>query len=207
MGDLMKNKTIGVLGGMGPEATAKMYKDMIELCQEKYGAVQDNDLVYKQLISGIKKLEAFGADVIVIACNTVHYFIDEMRANVKIPILSMIDESVKKIQHDCHKKVALFASETTLNYGLYVDGMLSKGISLILPKQEDYKIMTNAILFVMSGKNKNKEFIELVNQSEADVILLGCTELPLAISESDTSKKLYDSSKILAEAVLDFLNK
>ena len=109
-------KTIGVLGGMGPAASATLYANMIEYAQSKYNAVQDTDyppiiiyslplsgfdetgitdenLVKKQLIKGVQILEDAGCDSIVIACNTVHVFHDDMQKAVTIPVLHIVEET------------------------------------------------------------------------------------------------------------------
>ncbi len=114
-----KHKTIGVLGGMGPEASANLYSKIIKYAQYKYNAVQDFDyppiiiyslplfgfdetgivdekLVKQQLIDGVKKLESAGCDLIIIGCNTVHIFYDEMQAAIKIPILNIVEGTKKK---------------------------------------------------------------------------------------------------------------
>ena len=125
----MKNlKKIGILGGMGPEASANLYKLIIRLSQEKYDAKQDpdyppmiinsiglrgfdetgitnEDLVLEQLISENNVLYKAGCSFIVMACNTIHYFIDELRKNSKIPIISIIEETVKNIKQDNINKI------------------------------------------------------------------------------------------------------
>ena len=137
-----KNKTIGILGGMGPEASANLYSKMIKYTQHEYGAVQDSDyppiIIYSmpllgfdetgivdqdsvkmQLIEGVRKLENAGCDLIIIGCNTVHIFFDEMQAAVNIPILNIVEETKKKVVDFGCKKVGLFASESTSKTKLY----------------------------------------------------------------------------------------
>ena len=115
-----KNKTIGVLGGMGPGASANLYMEIIKYSQHKYNAIQDTDyppiiiyslpldgfdetgitnikLVEDQLVVGVKKLEAAGCDLIIIGCNTVHILYEKMQAAVKIPILNIVEETKNKV--------------------------------------------------------------------------------------------------------------
>jgi aspartate racemase len=122
-----KNKTIGVLGGMGPEASSNLYGKIIKYSQQEYGAVQDFDyppiiiyslpllgfdetgivdenLVKQQLIAGVKKLESAGSDLIIIGCNTVHFYYEEMQAAVKVPIFNIIEETKKKVLAYSYKK-------------------------------------------------------------------------------------------------------
>ncbi len=115
----LKKKTIGILGGMGPGASANLYQTIISIAQKKYGAEQDYDFppmviyslpligfdetgitepesVKKQLVEGVKKLEKAGCDFIIIACNTVHIYQKNMQKAINIPIVSMIEQAVKK---------------------------------------------------------------------------------------------------------------
>ena len=155
-------KTIGVLGGMGPEASATFYNMIINICHKKYNAQQDTDYppmiiyslplegfdetgivdqekVLRQLIKGIKVLESSGSDFIVIACNTVHCFIDELRKNVKIPILSIIEETSNKLKLDKINSVGLLASETTFQLDIYGENLNKNHIKVINPSKEKQK--------------------------------------------------------------------
>src|SRR3989338_6835870 len=181
-------KTIGVLGGMGPEASATFYNMIINICHKKYNAQQDTDYppmiiyslplegfdetgivdqekVLRQLIKGIKVLESSGSDFIVIACNTVHCFIDELRKNVKIPILSIIEETSNKLKLD---KINIMGGKNSIS---------------------DRKTLLGII------NNIDKKGIKAV--------ILGCTELPLIISQKHLKLKIYDTLNILAESSIE----
>ena len=142
MNMVQNNKTIGVLGGMGPEASSNLYSKIIKYAQHEYGAVQDFDyppiiiyslplfgfdetgivdetLVKKQLIEGVKKLESAGSDLIIIACNTVHSYFKEMQSAINVPIFNIIEETKKRVVEFGYKKVGLFASESTNKLELY----------------------------------------------------------------------------------------
>ena len=173
-------KKIGVLGGMGPESTADFYKKIIEISQNKYSAVQDTDYpemiiyslplvgfdetgivdreaVLKQLVLGIKLLNKAGADFIIMPCNTVHYFIEKLRKISKVPILSIIEETAKKIKSDNISSVALLASETTYKLKIYDSALKKEKISFTLPNENQKKQLTSLILKVMAGKSGNGE--------------------------------------------------
>ena len=224
-------KTIGVLGGMGPEASSVFYQMIIDISHEKYKAVQDTDYppmiifslalkgfdergivnekqVLSQLIEASKRLERSGSDFIVITCNTVHHFIEDLRKNVKIPILSIIEEVAKEINKDKIKTVGLLASESAIELDVYGRILKKNGINFIIPNNKEQKIVTQAILNVMTGKDlekDKKELIEIINKmglNGAKGVILGCTELPLIISEKSNKMKAYDTLKILAERSL-----
>ena len=109
-----RNKTIGVLGGMGPEASSTLYRKIIKYSQNEYNAIQDCDyppiiinsltlfgfdetgitdheLVKSQLIEGVQQLEKAGSDLIIIGCNTVHCYFDDMQNAVNVPIFNIIE--------------------------------------------------------------------------------------------------------------------
>jgi len=229
----MKFKKIGILGGMGPEASANFYYKIIHYCQKEYQAVQDTDfppmiiyslplsgfdesgivnkeLVLQQLINGIDILKNAGCDFIVIPCNTVHLFINELRMKSQILIISIMEETVKKIKQDNLVVVGLLGSDTTLKLQLYQDLLDKNNISCIFPTEEENPIITKLILEVMSGKVENKtknnvlSIIKKMEQQSAKAIVLGCTEIPLAISKKDANIKVYDTLQILAESAVDF---
>lgn len=221
-------KTIGVLGGMGPEASASFYQMIINISHNKYKAVQDTDyppmIIYSlpligfdetgivnekqvldQLIIGVKKLEKAESNFIIITCNTVHCFIKELRKNVKIPILSIIEEISKKLKEDHINKVGLLASDTTINLKIY-DKILNKiGIETVIPNKLYQKIITKIILNVMSGKvslKDKKDLIKIIDNLKKDgieAVILGCTELPLVLTQNDSNLRIYDTLMILAE--------
>ena len=228
-----KNKTIGILGGMGPSASADLYLRIIKYSQQKYNAVQDSDyppviimslamsgfdetgivdedLVKDQLVDGVKKLEGAGADFIMIACNTVHIFYEQMQSAVKIPILNVVEEAKKKVLESGFVKVGLFSSQSTNKLCLYQNSFEKSGIKVIPADENQQKLLNNVIENVMGGKHgaedtkilKEIAFNHLKQGAEA--IVLGCTEIPLAINQLQTDIKLFDTTQIIAEAAVDF---
>jgi aspartate racemase len=226
-------KTIGILGGMGPEASANLYMKMIKYAQNKYNAVQDsdyppvilyslplgdfdekgivdNDSVKSQLIKGVKKLENAGCDLIIIGCNTVHIFYDEMQSAVDIPLLNIVEETKKKVVDLGYKKVGLFASDSTIKTGLYQKKFDGSGITLIQPLSEQQEVMNRVIEHVMGGNQSNEDVNSLKDignsflEQGAEAIIMGCTEIPLAINQSHTDVRLFDTNKIIIEAAVDF---
>lgn len=229
----MAFKKIGILGGMGPEASANFYYKIIQYCQKKYHAVQDIDfppiiiyslplygfdesgivdkkLVLKQLFHGIETLEQAGGDFIVIPCNTVHCFIDELRMKSSIPIISIMEETIKKIIKDNHNIVGLLGSETTLKLQLYQELLDKNNISFVSPSEEDNSFITKLILEIMSGKVAKKAKIDVLSiikkmeLQSANAVILGCTEIPLVITQKDVNITVYDTLQILAESAVDY---
>ncbi|MBU3896319.1 MAG: amino acid racemase [Nanoarchaeota archaeon] len=202
-------KIIGVLGGMGPSATIRFYQTIIEKCQKS--GLKDNhhyphiliynlpapdiindqknkDLTLEMIKDGLRKLESSGVNFIVIPCNTVHIFINELRKCVNVPIVSIIEETLKETEND--KNIIVLGSKTTIENNLYG-----------LPGIE----MSHIIKKIIAGENtaQDKRFvINTINNSEADGIILGCTELPLIVDEKDVDIPIFNSLDILAKSAL-----
>lgn len=230
---LKKFKTIGILGGMGPSASANLYQRIINLAQKKYGATQDTDyppmiiynlplfgfdetgiankkLVKKQLIHGVKKLEQAGVDFIIIACNTVHYFYQDLQATINIPILNIIEIAVNKIIKTNKKTIGLLTSETTNKLKLYQNELAKYEINSLSVNNQDQQKINKIILNVMSGTQTDKDKTILKNiinnfiQQGVKNVLLGCTELPLAIQQKDLKNiKVFNTLDIIAEKTLE----
>ncbi len=228
-----KNKTIGVLGGMGPAASANLYSKIINYTQQKYNAIQDSDyppiIIYslpligfnetgitdekavkEQLIEGVQKLESAGCDLIIIACNTVHIYFDEMQSAIKIPILNIVEETKKMVQELGYTKVGLFASESTNKLQLYQKIFKSANIELIKPNQHQQHILNQVIEHVMGGNQKVDDIINLKEiareyaKQGAQAIIMGCTEIPLAINQTHTDIKLFDTTEIIVQCSVDY---
>ncbi len=226
-------KKIGILGGMGPEASLNAYKRLLKYCQEKYDSVQDyeypsvvlNSLqlfgfeetgfidqskVLDQLVKGVKLLEKAGCNHVFIPCNTVHFFHKEMQNSSKIKILNIIEETSKVVKKCGHKKVGILSSESTKDLELYKRGLEKYSIESISVSNKDQKILNQIIKTVMAGKQSPKErnLLKQISQAllnqKATAVILGCTELPLAISENDCEFKIFDSLQIVVEASVDF---
>lgn len=138
---IKKYKTIGILGGMGPAATANLYNQIISIFQNRFDAKYDKDfpeiviislpipdLVEKieneqrtveMLINAAKRLEKAGCSFISIPCNTVHVYLDNLKKSVKIPVLSIIEEVSNLCKKNNFLNVGLLSSEFIKNVGIY----------------------------------------------------------------------------------------
>ncbi len=217
-------KTIGILGGMGPEATAQLYLEIIKIFQEEYGAKYDDDFpqivilnlplpdvveekgsmeaIVKTLQAGVKKLEQAGVDFIAIPCNTAMNFLPQMKEITSVPFLNVVVETADFIKEMRITTVGIIATEMTLRKNLY--GSSLEGVDLIIPRVEQQKAVTQVILNILCGKKEIadrkflQELITELKEKGAKKVILGCTELPLLIRTEDT----LDTIKILAKAVV-----
>ena len=227
------NKIIGVLGGMGPVASSNLYSKLIKYAQQEYGAVQDFDyppiiiyslpllgfdetgivdekLVRGQLIEGVKKLESAGCELIIIGCNTVHAYYAEMQSAVNVPIFNIIEETKKRVLEFGYKKVGLFASESTNKLELYQKRFADSNIEVVSPTEKQQKVLNNIIEHVMGGHQKDEDIIALKDivrdyvKQGAEAIVMGCTEIPMAINQTHTDIKLFDTIEIIVQCAVDY---
>jgi aspartate racemase len=227
---MKKNKAIGILGGMGPEASVYFYKTMIEFSITYFGAKNNNDfpeiILYsvpvpdfisnekdkeqalKMLKERTRLLQNLAIAQMAIACNTAHVFLEDLQAVSKIPFISMIDEVVTRIKKDKIDTVGLLGSPVTLRSQLYQSRLEAEGITTILPTSSQMRILENIIRNVISSKNNNEDIKQLVKISEdlvnkgAQGVILGCTELPVIFPESYEKARIYNSVEILIRALL-----
>jgi len=226
-------KTIGILGGMGPLATADLFKKIITLTD----ASKDNEHIYiivenntkipdrtdyiinngedptKHMIKSAIRLEMMGSDVIVMPCNTAHYFYDEIIKYVDIPFINMIVETAEETKKlYSNKKIGLLATEGTYRAGIYDRVFTEYGLELVKPDAEKEKYVMELIYGIKSGK-KN---IDLTNfqtvlsefkKQGAEAFILGCTELPVAFEKFNIEEKYIDPTKILACSAIKFAGK
>lgn len=228
---LFPQRTIGILGGMGPAASADFYRRLVDLAQREYGAEQDTDFpamhlynlplsgfdetgfvhpeaVQEQLIRGVQLLATAGSDLIMIPCNTVHAFYSEMQKAISVPIISIIDAVVERAVEQGFKAVCLLSSESTRHYQLYESAFAKHGINVISASDAEQQVLNKIIHRVMAGLQGADEvemlrgIVKRHENEGAEAIVLGCTELPLAISQEDIHLPLLNSTDILAHAAL-----
>ena len=208
-----------------------MYQKIIQLCQEQYNAVQDTDYpkivlyslpltgfdetgivdtahVLQQLHDGIAKLVAAGCDCIVMACNTVHVFYDELQATCPVPIVHMVEETVQAAAG--HPAVGILSSETTAKFGLYVSALQNQNVGAVVPSAKQQTKVTEVITHVMAGLQSEADVQALqaichnLKAQGATAIILGCTELPLVLQQEHIALPLFDAVTIGAKATLAF---
>ena len=220
---MTKHKTIGILGGMGAEATVDLYMGIWKYYQNNFGAKYDIDfppmIIYsipipdvvesleneqvtlEMLQNTAKNLENNGCDFIVIACNTVQFLLENIRQAVNIPIIGIAEVNAKHLKTKGIKKVGILATEVAIEKQVYDGAMTNIGISLIKPTAEDQEIVTEVIMTQLAGKTTRSETNKLANIAEhlkfqgAEAILLACTDLPLVINQKDTDVPLINCTE------------
>ncbi|MFY1027893.1 aspartate racemase [Actinobacillus seminis] len=228
----MKN-VIGILGGMGPAATADMFQKFIQLTPAK----KDQDHI-PLLISSIpdipdrsasilsngenpkpfmekyvKGLQVAGATCIIIACNTAHYWFSDLKKRTNIEMLSMIDAVVDAVLNTRMQRIGLLATDATLATNLYKNKLEEHGLTFIRPTIQGQKKVMESIYSLKGGNLKLATELMLAQRDElikqgAELIILGCTEVPIVLAdELKNNPNLYiDSTQVLVQAAIDWYN-
>ncbi|MCT4618920.1 MAG: amino acid racemase [Marinisporobacter sp.] len=224
-------KKIGILGGMGPLATADLFRKIILLTdaksdQEHIHILIDNNtsipdrtahLIAKgadpreQLITSAKRLENMGADFLIMPCNTAHNFYDDIVKEIQIPFLNMIDETAKFISEKyAGKKIGLLATEGTCQTGVYDRAIDKYEMELVKPTKTQ-KNVTDFIYDIKAGKNITldgfNESVEELKDQDAEVFILGCTELSVGYEMFKMEGNYVDPLEVIAIRSIRFAGK
>lgn len=227
-------KTLGIIGGVGPQTTAKVYLSVIDHIRHSGSEAYPGIVIYNlpfpfsveneaivqginsekmipYLIDGAKKLEISGATFGILPCNTLHKYIENIRESVKIPFLSIVEESVKTLQNSQVKTVGILASQTTIDSDIYGSKLNANNIATIYPDKSEQQDINNIIIEIINGKNseslliKIANIIESLNKKGADCILLACTDLQIVTSGNKFSLPVYDTTEILIKSSVNEL--
>ncbi|WP_404987602.1 cysteate racemase [Clostridium culturomicium] len=223
-------KTIGIIGGMGPMATIDLYRKIIEVTP----ANSDNDHIHvvidsntlipdrtayilgkgedpaMEMIRTAISLENMGADFLIMACNTAYYYYDRIIPFIKIPMLNMIDETVKEIAKLKMNTVGLLATDGVLASKVYEYKLNEYEINIIKPSEEGQKVVMDLIYNGIKASDfsldisRFRTVIEELYFSGAETLILGCTELPIAFERFSLKGNAIDPTKILAEKAVQF---
>jgi aspartate racemase len=228
-------KSVGIIGGLGPETTAEFYLDIVFSCQKKsrtnrpsiiitsvplsYVIEEDAILNGKGierfslfLVNEAKRLERAGADFIVMPCNSLHVFIEDIRKAVRIPVLSIVEETIKFLKNNNLKRVGIISTSATIKNKLYEKALHDNQIAYETPNALQQEKMGKFILALVNGQQNNRdreELIRIINDFETknvDCVLLACTDLQLLIPKHP-KLKIFDTMKIFADATVEELLK
>ncbi len=234
-----RGKTLGVLGGMGPLATALFFNEVVrsteaDYDQEHIPILLDNNCMIPDrsayllgqgtspltmLLESASRLEAWGADFLAMPCNTAHVFYDDIKKNVNIPFVNMIEETVSYMnetslpaQNGNERTIGLLATEGLCKSGLYDKVAKRYGIEVLKPNSDHQKIVSELIKNIKKGKTDFdfgpiESVIESLLARGASVAVLGCTELSVVGDNLNSNLKFIDPMKILARSVIVFAGK
>jgi aspartate racemase len=219
-------KKVGIIGGMGPEATLNFFRKIIEFTdaksdQEHVNMIIDNNtniqdrsvFILKgepspkeELIGTAKKLQNYGAEIIAMPCNTAHFFYEDIKSSIDIPIINMIEETANHIlKEKKNKEIILLSTEGTYKSKIYEKVFKRKDLDLIIPSKNHQKKIMDLIYKVKKNeKIDNTKANEILKQMKVydEVFLLGCTELPIIFQNQNINEEYIDTVEILAKEVV-----
>lgn len=216
---------IGMLGGIGPEATGNFYLRLIKKLQER-GLIKKNEdfpqiivnsipapeLVYENLrekdllpyVEGLKELESFGVDIIVMVCNTIHLFYDKLQRGVNVPIINLREQLKKYITKKKYRNVVVIGTPDVVHKRLFH----FEDIDYIELSDDDITALSKAV-FDFNRRFKTENQVKLVKSISkkyidkgAETIILGCTEMALMMQDAHIPK--IDTMDVLSDALVDY---
>lgn len=230
VGDIMK--TIGIIGGMGPLATIDLYEkitmntkaekdqDHIHVIIDSYPQIEDRTAFIlhggknpkDKLIESAKRLESAGADALIMPCNTAHYFAPDIEKEVNIPLIHIVKSTAEAIKNKYPKakNIGLIATTGTLKSGVYADILKDYGYNIIeLNEIIENNIMDCIYKGVKAGKTEEyvplfQKCVDEITDMGADVLIAGCTEIPILVPHIKAKVPVVDATYELAKASVKY---
>jgi len=226
-------RTIGLIGGMSWESSAVYYDLVNKKVREMLGGFHSckNIMVTvdfaeieklqhlgewkeldKMMVTSAKQLEAAGADIIVLCTNTMHLCYPAIIENISIPFLHIAEATGREIMKKKISKVALLGTKFTMEKDFYKDYLQEKfGIEVIIPTDEErldiHRIIYQELVhgkFYDGSREIYKQIIGILEERGAQGVILGCTEIPLLISDADVNIPTFDTTTIHAEKAVEW---
>lgn len=227
-------KRIGIIGGLGPEATVYYYKEIINAFK-----IENSDLNYPEIIvysvnmsefigfmkvkkykqatdylaKRIESLRLAGAEFAALSANTPHQLFDELQEKSKIPLISIVEATCREAKKRGLKRPGLFGTEFTMNATFFPDVFKKEGIEVIMPCNEDkelinYKLFSEIELGIF--KDETREILtgiieKMVREQNIDSLILGCTEFPIILtSETYAGIPILNTTKIHVDSIAKY---
>ena len=225
-------KTIGLIGGTSWASTIDYYRIIneetnkrrgglnfarIALSSLDYGEIhalslkKDVEGIRSLLVEAAKKLEGIGAQCILLCANTMHMHAEMVQDSVGIPLLHIADATATEIKKKNMTNVGLLGTKLTMELDFYKKRLLGHGITAIVPPSEDRNFIHHAIdtelvksLIVPETKSRFLNIINNLREQGAEGVILGCTEIPILIKQTDTRLPVFDTTRIHSLAAVDF---
>lgn len=227
-------KRMGIIGGLGPEATLYYYRVIIDLCYENKDLEGNYPeiIIYSlnleecrhsmekgnwpelstKLVEACQSLSRAGAEFGLIAANTPHMVFDHVREKSPIPLLSIVEETSEEVVRHGLRKVGLIGTLITMQSHFYEDVFRRRNISIAVPREDEQtyiyeKIRSELGVGIMLAETRGR-FLQIAQRmKEEDAIqglILGCTEIPLLLTREELGIPFFDTSKIHAQSALRY---
>ena len=228
-----KQRTLGIIGGMSWESTESYYRLINEGIKAELGSLHSADLLIHSvdfapigelqaqgawdemgaiLANSGKRLQAAGAQGLLIATNTMHKVVDDVQAVTNLPIIHIADATAKAIQAQGLTKIALLGTQFTMTQDFYKQRLIDAGLQVLIPENdaraEVHRIIYDELCqgqFLDSSRQYYSQVIKDLANKGAEGVILGCTEIGLLIQQADSPIAVFDTTAIHAAAAVDFL--
>jgi aspartate racemase len=226
-------KTIGMIGGMSWESSLEYYRIMNQAAKEKLGGFHsapcilfsvdfdeveklqhqgDWESLTRLMIEAAQSVKKAGADFLVICTNTMHKMADEVQRAIQIPLLHIADVTAEAVKANGQSRVGLLGTKFTMEQDFY-KGRLQEihGIDVLIPEDKERQVIHDILYNELClgeikelSKGKFQSIIQNLVERGAQGVILGCTEIPLIVSQEDYEIPLYDTTALHARAAVDF---
>ncbi len=225
-------KTLGLIGGTSWVSTVEYYRIINQQVNQLLGGLNSAKILLysvnqeerkpstdpKELVKAVEfftdialRLEKAGAECLVICANTPHMLADSMQKNIRIPLIHIADVTAKAIKEKKIVIAGLLGTKPTMELSFYKDRLARFGINTLTPDESQREFINLSIFSeldkgILNEETKRKylEIIDSLVRKGAEGIILGCTEIPLLIKQSDCSIPVFDTTEIHAMAAVEF---
>jgi aspartate racemase len=225
-------KTLGLVGGTGYLSTVEYYRLINEGVNKKLGGLEfarcilyslnygdidalnkQNDIqkIYELVLDAVNKLILAGAQGLILCANTLHRFADDIETQINVPLIHIATATAAHIRQQQLTKIGLLGTRQTMELDFYTSRLQEHGIYTVIPDRDDRDFIQDAIenellkgIFLDKTKARFIRIMNILKDQGAQGIILGCTEIPLIVSQKDTDLPVFDTLKIHARAAVDF---
>ena len=223
---------MGMIGGVGPSATVLYYQQIMAIAHEKmegehypeilihsldlgemnvYFNNNDLDGLTEKLVSVGNWFEGAGCDFMFMACNAMHMAFEKVQKRVNLPMLSIIEAVLEEARERGLSRVGLMGTTFVMQSGLYRKAFEAAGVACIEPDEPEQAWIMEAILGDLQRPSVPEDTttrllrdVEKLGSQGAEAVVLGCTDLPMAITEDNSPAPLLDTARIHVNRIMDF---
>ena len=230
---VQKQRTLGIIGGMSWESTQSYYRLINEGIKAKLGNLHSADLLIHSvdfapigelqaqgkweelgaiMVNSGKRLQAAGAQGLLIATNTMHKVAEQVQAATNLPLIHIADTTADAIKQQGLTKIALLGTQFTMTEDFYKQRLMDAGVQVLIPntdaRAEVHRIIYNELCQGQLLASSRQYYTQVINElaaQGAEGVILGCTEIGLLISRADSPIPVFDTTAIHAAAAVQFL--
>lgn len=225
-------KTIGLIGGMSWESSATYYRLLNEGVRDRLGQTASARCILwsfdfaeiealqhagdwrgltERMVDAARRLEAAGADALLICTNTMHRMADEVQAAVAVPLVHIADPTAARIRAAGHRRVALLGTAFTMEQDFYKGRLAERhGLDVMVPDAADRAVVHRVIYdelvagkVLPASRDAYRDIIARLVSNGAEAVILGCTEIMLLVGPEDSAVPIYDTTALHAAAAVE----